>query len=190
MAFNQTIEIIDVSPAEEVKGAKSTYKTTQVAFKDETGKVDGKKLLSFKGENVFAQVLRLQRGDKVTVAKEKDAQGYWQWIGINSGSAESAPAKGAVVDSPAPARANPVSGNGTGRVTGSNYETAEERKVKQRYIVRQSSISAALTFAELTKMPKPSIDSILDVAKEFESYVFGDNVPNEAVINMPDDIPV
>lgn len=56
----------------------------------------------------------------------------------------------------------------------STYETPEERAKKQVYIVRQSSITAALTYIGDTK--KVSTNDVIAIAKQFEAYVFDNQV--------------
>ena len=59
----------------------------------------------------------------------------------------------------------------------STYETSEERAKKQIYIVRQSSISSAIAL-----YPKAKNEQILETAKLFEDYVFGNNLEIEQEI--------
>ena len=82
----------------------------------------------------------------------------------------------------------------------STYETPEERAKRQVLIVRQSSLSSAI---ELLKTDKksPTVPEVLQVAKQFEAYVFGNDDPfglesKEPVNKLPtvddleDDIPM
>jgi hypothetical protein len=56
----------------------------------------------------------------------------------------------------------------------SNYETAEERAARQRLIVRQSSLSNALQYFEITKA-KPTVDEVTDLAESFTKFIFETN---------------
>lgn len=79
-----------------------------------------------------------------------------------------------------------ASGNST-RVTGSNYETKEERAARQVYIIRQSSISSAI---DLLKDSKPTVEGVLNVAKQFEEYIFSEKTGVDAINDLDDDIPL
>ena len=85
-----------------------------------------------------------------------------------------------------------------GKVLGSTYETPEERAKKQVYIVRQSSISAAINMLSVN-IPSKSVistEEVLEVAKEFEKYVFSipeveasDVDTSGGILEMESDIP-
>lgn len=183
MAFKKTVEIINVSAASEVKTGKTPYKVIEVAFKCD-GKVEGKKLVSFANEQIFALAQTFKQGDLLDVALEKDKNGYWQWIeAVKSGSQESAAPS--VEYNPAPTTKPAVSG----RVTGSNYETAEERKVKQRNITRQFSINASLEYLALSKAKDLGLDAVLEIAKRFENHVYSTD-PIQDLVDMAFDIPI
>jgi hypothetical protein len=64
-------------------------------------------------------------------------------------------------------------------VLGSNYETPAERAKRQVYIVRQSSINAAIALyvAQNPKGAAVSVEEILKVAGTFEAYVFDQGQP-------------
>ena len=117
--------------------------------------VDGvsatQKIVSFQNPQVFKELEGLQKGEVREVKAEKIGA-YTQWT--------SAGPVGTIVKEAT-------------KVIGSNYESAEERAVKQRYIVRQSSIANAIAYynASLDK-PVMSVDAIIEVAKQFEAYVF------------------
>lgn len=59
----------------------------------------------------------------------------------------------------------------------STYETAEERARKQVLIVRQSSLSSAVAYYANDNGAEP--EEIIDTAKIFEAYVFGDEGETE-----------
>ena len=150
------IEIIEV-----VVENKGKYRVANVAYKTGEGKVEGKKVMSFTHKDVFKTVSEAQQGDILNVKSAKNDQGYWEWT-------EAA-----------------VQGKNTGVETtnktftkaaqsGRDFETSEERAKKQVYIVRQSSVSAAIALAELNKAKGPVTEGdIVASAKKFEEYVFG-----------------
>lgn len=58
----------------------------------------------------------------------------------------------------------------TGRVTGSNYETPEEREWNRVRIIRQSGINYAVNLLK-TEKQIPSVEEVLAVAKQFAEFV-------------------
>ena len=129
------IQIIDVgTPNTHAAKNGRSYQSIEVTYKGTDGKVSSKKLMSFSNPSVFKAVSNLTKGDSVDIITVKDDAGYWQWTGINDGSTPSQAAPAAQASTPT-----------TTRVTGSNYETADERAARQKLIVRQSSLSAAVS---------------------------------------------
>jgi hypothetical protein len=96
----------------------------------------------------------LKKGDDITLVMEKNEAGFLDILDLQKGRVEVTP----MANAPAAA---------TGKVVGSNYETADERKLKQRLIVRQSSIGAAIEL-----QPKSTPEAILELAKVFEDYCY------------------
>lgn len=179
------ISVLSVSAPQFVKTAKGGYNTLEVAYKKD-GKIEGKKLVDFAAPEVYKAALALTPGVVAVVTAEKqlnqrDQKEYWQWVQLSLGGA--APAESSAASKP------------VGRVTGSNYETPEERARKQVYIVRQSSLTTAISYFELLKA-KPETKAVLELAREFEEYVFGDGkvarteAPVGSFDDMEDDIPL
>lgn len=152
------IEIVDVV-REEIpsKNGKGTYGQLTVSYRS-NGKIAEKKLISFSNPAVFKAIEKLTKGASVDVTTVKNDKGYWDWTAVNEGGV-------AVATQPNTASTNT-------RVTGSNYETKEERAIRQRYIIRQSSISSAVdSLAVGAKSPLNPAD-VIAVAKKYEEYVF------------------
>lgn len=168
------ITVIDVG-APNTHAAKNgrTYQSLEVTYKNEQGQAQSKKLMSFSNPQVFKAAQTWEKGTQVNVATEKDANGYWQWTGLGGDTA--------VADN------KPASNGNTTRVTGSNYETKEERAARQVYIIRQSSISSAI---DLLKDSKPTVEGVLNVAKQFEDYIFSEKKGVDAINDLEDDIPL
>lgn len=163
MAIN--IEIIKVEIEQ-----KGKYQVANIMYKTGDGKPDNKKIVSFDAhsKDVFKTLVAAQPGDIFDVVSEK-IEGYWKWTAATS----------------AGKNVGGAAASGGGRATTSprsTYETPEERAARQVYIVRQSSISNAV---ELLKDPKKpaSVDDVIDVARQFEAYVFGTEAPAK---EMPD----
>lgn len=155
-------------------GAKKYGKATVV---HDAGKGEKKQfLVSFKNPEVFKKVQELV-GQTVDVENVKEGD-FWTWKSITVGSATNA-----ISGSPASAA--------TTRVTGSNYETKEERAARQVLIVRQSSLSAAVeTLSVGAKAVDP--DKVLELAQRYTDWVFTTNSNSEAAqpfADMKDDIP-
>ena len=148
------VNVVDVSSLN-THAAKNgrTYQSIEVMYKNDQGQAQSKKLMSFANPSVFKAAQTWQKGDVVHVSSEKDANGYWQWTGIGGDGSVATPAS------------KPATG---GRVTGSNYETKEERAARQILIVRQSSLSSAVELLGTGK----SVADVIATAKQFEEYVF------------------
>jgi len=165
------VEIVNVTENQKTNKAGRGYTELEVIYKGDDGKASTKKIMSFSNPAVFKAIQSAKNGDKLEIKTQKDDNGYWQWTGIGGGSSG-----GATSTASQPAT----------KVVGSNYETKEERAIKQRYIVRQSSLTTALA---VLSVGAKSVDkqAVLDLAKEFEEWVFrNDATPLD---DMEDDVP-
>lgn len=170
------IQIQDVSRSDATGKNGKSYGILQVAYRSD-GKLQEKKLMSFSNPQVFKHIEGLSKGDVVNVKTEKDANGYWQWTAIEDGTA--AP-KATTSNASAPTR-----------VTGSNYETPEERAKRQQYIVRQSSLTTAIS---ILGVGAKSLDKqqVLSLAEELEQWVFRVDLPKvatQSIDEIDSDIP-
>lgn len=128
-----------------------------------TGKPDGKKIIDIFAKGVWGTFLNAKEGEVYEVQREKNAKGYWEWQSVTLSAAEStdaAPQTATSLTARAPTTPK------TERI--GSWETSEERAAKQVYIVRQSSISAAIAFGKAK-----TVEDVLATAKQFEDYVFG-----------------
>lgn len=166
-----------------VPTAKGSYQTIDLTYRNVTfeNKVETKKIMSFNHKDVFNTLKAAQAGDVYTVSRAKNDKGFWDWTSIAAGDAAPAAATGSSGVTTTPAK--------------STFETADERAKKQVYIVRQSSISAAIATLKTDKK-NPTVEEVINVAREFEAYVFetGKVVP-AAVKAIPvpvedDDVPM
>lgn len=168
------VELVNVSREDiPTKNGKGTYGQLTVTYRS-NGKIAEKKLMSFSNPAVFKHFEKMANGESVEVTTVKNANGFWDWTAI--GQATEAKQ---VAQQP---------NTNTNRVTGSNYETKEERALRQRYIIRQSSISSAV--AALTVGSKSSLDvgDVITYAKKLEDYVFSEDGLAD-LVSMTDDIP-
>lgn len=170
------IEIIDVTPTTKpTKSGKGTYTELTVTFKDDAGQIKGKKLFDFANKEVFERMATSKKGDSFAVTQEKNDAGFWNWVGV--ARQDSVAAK-----TPAPA--------GKAQEWKPTYETPEERAKKQVYIVRQSSITAAISYLAASGDISNGIDNLLTVAKRFEEHVFGTSPePDTPADSFDQDIP-
>jgi len=175
------IEIIDVGSlnTHEAKGGRK-YQSIEVTYKGPDGRASNKKLMSFSNPEVFKTAQTWSKGDLVNVVSEKDTAGYWQWTSIGGEVPESR-------DAPLNATYSPTPSKPATRVTGSTYETPEERKIKQRLIVRQSSLTTAIALN-----PKTDVDSTLALAEKLVDWVYEEAAPDYdiAIDDITSDIPL
>jgi len=164
------VTLIDVGTPQSVKTARGSYQSLEVSYKNEQGQVQGKKLMSFTNPSVFKDIQTFAKDDRLDIEAYKDDNGYWQWRSVKK-EGDGASSKS----------------SSTTRVTGSNYETKEERAARQKYIVRQSSISSAVQL--LTAGNKTAtLPDVLSVAKQLENYVFGENPSTDSTATSVDDL--
>ena len=169
MTFKIRIKEVNV---ETVKNGKNSYGKAEVIY-DFQGNTRSQKILSFANPSIFAKVQQLKPAQEVVVTVTKNDKGFNEWASLEASS-----------DAPA-AVAEPAK-----RVT-STYETAEERKIKQLYIIKQSSISNALTYLKDTAKENDtsySVSDVLDTAQAFVDFVYGNNDPL-TLESMSSDIP-
>jgi hypothetical protein len=149
------IEIIGVTVEN-----KGKFRMATIAYKGPDGKPDGKKIPSFANKEVFNTLSTAQQGDIFDVKSQKNAEtGYWDWVEVSQAGKNT----GAEAGSP----------RAVASAARSNYETPEERAKRQVYIVRQSSISAAVELAKLQGETEVVESDIIESARKFEAYVFG-----------------
>jgi hypothetical protein len=153
--MNITLLSINITTQPNNRGG--TYQQADVAFKNNTfqGKVEGKKVVSFgTSEAAFKVLATAQPGENYDVEQVKE-NGFNVWKSLTKAGAvaktETNVAKAAAV-------------------VKSTYETPEERKERQRSIIRQSSLGHAVaTLAVGAKAVKPS--DVIAIARQYEAYV-------------------
>lgn len=167
------IKILDCNIENVVKG-KSRYSKATVAY-SYNGEARTQSVMSFTNPDVFKKVQECV-GQEVEVTITKNDAGYNTWAAImDVNDIKERPAQEASTAPPVGLAAAAT------RVTGSNYETPSERAQKQVYIVKQSSITAAIGVANLNK-EKATPEEIIESAQKFVNYVFDTDAPNEATI--------
>jgi hypothetical protein len=143
------------------------------------GEARRQNIMSFSNPDVFKKVQELT-GQTVEVEVGKNDKGYSEWrsisVGVSNASNAGSPAATA-----------------TTRVSGSNYETREERAARQVMIAKQSSLDRAVEILKHNN-PKDKIDpeEAKRLAQDLTDFVLG--APNKTedksgFDNMDDDIP-
>ena len=170
-----TIEILEVKVNNMGK-----YNMFDVAYKDlgDGGKVAGRKIPDFiitEGKNVLQNA---KTGDVLTVEaikelSKKDGKEYWQWKKFSQGGSVQPTTK---------------SGSATTVAPRSNYETPEERKQRQDYIIRQSSLSNAIAVLKTDKAV-PKTEEVLDLAEQFVIFVYGNKTVTDPMEGLEDSLP-
>lgn len=167
-----------------VPTAKGGYNKLEVAYKNlESNKVESKTIMSFGlTEYAYKALADAKANDLFEVKSEKkpgkDGKEYWTWLSATQAAPGSMPEP---TNKPT---------NATGFPVKSSYETPEERAKKQVYIVKQSSISAAIATLSVGAKAPPSTDAVLEVAQKFVDYVFAqEQIKQVSLADMPDDFP-
>jgi hypothetical protein len=145
-------------------------------------KAESKKVFPFGPKEVYETLKKSHKGDVFTVLREKNDQGYWDWVGLVEGETEIEQG------------GKPVAATNTKETVASvksSFETADERAKKQVYIIRQSCIGHAVEALAATAKPGTAIkvDDILGVAVAFEDHVLGNAVTGPELTLENEDIP-
>ena len=177
------IKVINVEVTD-VKTDKGGYKKAEVTYKDGNGKTVTKFLTSFGDQKEAFTVLVSNKKGVFDVKVEQKGQ-YWNWTKVVPVTDE---------DFEELAQAAPAAkstGNATPRST---YETPEERAEKQKYIIRQSMVNAAINLLTLQGNKKTNAYEVMDIATIFEKFVYEGLQPTAAdafaaIEKLEDDIP-
>jgi hypothetical protein len=164
---------------EHVQKGKTRYSKAVVTYTS-GGRNMQQTMMSFTNPDVFALVQKLAPGQEIEVEITKNDAGYNQWASVKPVAAEDS----------APAAGGKVAATG-GKAPVSQYETREERQLRQLHIVRQSSVSSAI--AALTPGAKAALKSedVIAYAQELVDFVYSDNTEEDLVTTNPEikDIP-
>jgi hypothetical protein len=168
---------IDVQVA---KNGGGTYPGSRLTYRDETGTIKEKAF----HQNVFkfnaplkVQLANLKVGETFNMTMEKEGE-FWNVKGIAPAGATPPVAD---KDVPATGKTTPY------QAPKSTYATPEERAQTQVYIVRQSSINAAVALSAANKATY-DVKTILDIAKQFEAHVMGEHFDDGTMKGMEDDV--
>ena len=162
------IQVLSTSVVTLMSKANKPYQQLEVAFKNLTfGKVESKKLMPFGAqEGAFKALSGAKQGDVFEVTVVKNAAGFNDWtacVQAAPGSINEAPAGAAV--------GTPTAINNKSVQVKSTYETPEERVIKQRYIIKQSSLSGAISLLTVGAKSPPTVEAVLALADTLVAYV-------------------
>lgn len=169
--INGTVVAVEIDVPVKKNGG-GTYQGWSLVYKDNTGEI--KTMSKHMNSLKYAQPLKnglesLKAGDAFTLEQEKEGD-FWNPKSIYKSTATVATAK------PNTTITTTRTSGYSAPASSSTYSTVEERAQTQKYIVRQSSITAALKMMELNKVKDVTIDSVLALAGNFEGYVM-DRIP-------------
>lgn len=187
------IQILTTSVSTQIAKSGKPYQQLEVNFKNLTfNKVESKKIMPFGvHENCFKVLSNAQQGDVFEVTVVKNAAGYNDWPTVV------AVAPGAVVHDIQTSAATSMHNTPAGSINKSvqvksTYETPEERAIKQRYIIKQSSLSGAINLLTVGAKSPPATEAVLALADALVAYVM--ETPEQAVkgdvFDMPNDVEV
>lgn len=154
---------------------KGKYKIAEVNYFTAEGKKEKKNVASFGNAGLYKTLSEAKNGDNFEVGLGKNDKGYWEFTSATKSAS------------------SPTSKTGATATPRSTYETPEERAAKQVYIVRQSSLSTAVSALSIGAKSPPKVDDVIGYAKQIEAYVFGKEslgeVPVVPLSEFVDDIP-
>ena len=179
------VNVVDVSSLK-THAAKNgrQYQSIEIMYKNDAGQAQNKKLMSFANPAVFKAAQTWSKGDVIHVSTEKDQNGYWQWTAV--GDANTTTDKRD--DGTAQGSTQAASSTAPTRVSGSNYETKDERAARQVMIVRQSSLSNAVATLAI-EGSKATANDVISLAKLYEGYVLGSEPSGASINDLDSDIP-
>lgn len=175
------ISVLAANKASATSKAGKPYQLIELAYKNNSfqGKVESVKINQY--SPLYSVVAGMKAGDSFEVTKEKDDNGFWQW----TKATQAAP--GSVTET-VPAGAS------KGNVTQvkSTYETSEERAKKQIYIIRQSSLSSAVSCLTVGAKSPPTFEAVASLADQMFAYVMQspEAEAKQDVFNLPNDFEV
>ena len=180
------ISILNVQSTTQIAKSNKPYQQLEVAYKNLTfsGKIESKKLMPFGAQKAaFDALANAATGSVFEVTVVKNDAGYNDWTAITQAPPGS-------INNTATAPAKATQGNVT--QVKSTYETPEERAKKQVYIIRQSSLSAAIGSLSVGAKSALKASDVIAVAEEYYAWVMQspEQVAKADVFDMPNDMEV
>jgi hypothetical protein len=166
------------------KGRGQPYQMAEIIYDDGRG-IKTYKMASFSNPQVFTTIKNAKGGEQYDVTVVKGDDGYNKWTSANpAGGASSGPT--APSQAGAPGRSSSPQVNNYGR----DFESKEERTVKQRLIVKQSSLAVAAANLAVGAKAPPELDKVLEAADKLVAWVYdAPGLDTTPLQDIPDDIP-
>lgn len=166
------------------KNGGGSYPGTRITYRDKDGSLKEQMLhenaTKYNAELKDA-IASLKQGDTFTMIKEKEGA-HWNVKSIINGVVSAPPQSAPAAVS---GGATSASGNSSPKST---YQTAEERAQVQVYIVRQSTLTQAINYLQLSKDFDATPANVIEIAKQFESHVFGNEYDDGSIEHIKSDI--
>lgn len=154
------------------KGGKSRpYSEAKVEFLNERGEPKSWTVRSFTNPSVFKTLSEATQGQQYEISTIKNDKDFTEWTSATLSSSDHR--------APAASASKP-----SGGVQRSTYETPEERAVRQRLIVRQSSLAQAIEYLKY-QGGNGTEDTAMQIADQFAEWVY--KAPGLA--EMEEDLP-
>jgi hypothetical protein len=167
------------------KQAGGTYQGWELVYKTDSGEIrtEAKPMTGLKFNRALADSLAdLAVGDVFTLVKEKNQAGFYDVQSVTKGRTES-------VDLPAEKpRVGGVTGGAAPR-TGNTYETPEERKIKQRLIVRQWAGTQAIEILKGTPKSVINLATVSELGEQLVDWVY-ETKQQGGFDDLGDDVPL
>lgn len=184
--------------------AGKPYEQLEVTYKDLSynNTVKSKKIMPFgDSKNVFEALKGATNGQIFDLQTTKNSAGYIDWLAATPGTEGLSSPYISTQQGPAAqpaARSVGASSSAASPARTNTFETPEERAKKQIYIVRQSSLSAAVATLSVGGKSALKPADVIAAAREYEQFVF-DTAPKqeskpssdfEGFDDMNDDVPL
>jgi len=159
------IKVIDVE-IEAVQKGKNTYHKAEILY-DTNGNKQSFKVIDFASPAVYKTISKATKGDMFDVEVTKNDAGFNQWVSCVPTDGSGGDTTSAVSNSSKSSTSTASTGPRT-----STYETPEERATRQRLIVRQSSLTAALGILSPGSKGPLDVQVVKALAEELTDWVF------------------
>jgi HJR/Mrr/RecB family endonuclease len=170
------IKLIHVDVEQMTAKNGKTYEQAEVLYETD-GKKQTKKLMSFSNPTVFKAIKDANRGSRFDIETVKDKNDYWQWVSFRAVDND---AVGELVAG----KPTYESRSATTTPTNRSFETKEERDARQRLIVRQSSLSAAVSILSPGAKTALNPEDVKALASDLTDWVF----EKVDLFDMPNDL--
>lgn len=163
-------KVLNVQKDIDIKGQNKTYKGYRLVLQTPEGEIRPieKTMQSLKfNPSVDTALDEIKAGDDITVSMAKNDKGFWDVKAIQKG--EFSEQLATPPQAPVASGRQSNTGYAAPARTGNTYETPEERKLKQRLIVRQAALNQAL---EYMKDSEGDLTQVRETAEVFEEWVY------------------